>query len=66
MAILPVSQVLRTRPPRHRVAIPQQPQLKQPPKTLVKILARSNGRIKIYGSFETLLKSSRPDLLFTK
>jgi hypothetical protein len=32
-----VSQVLPTRPPRHRVAIPQQPQWKQPPQTLVKI-----------------------------
>jgi len=59
----PVSEVLPTRPSRHRVAIPQQPQWKQPPKTLVKIWAWSNRRIKIYGSFETLHKSSRPDLI---
>ena len=61
-----VSQVLPTRPPRHLVAIPQQPHWKQPPQTLVKIWARSNGRNKIYGYFGTLPKSSRPDLLFTK
>jgi hypothetical protein len=58
-----VSEVLPTRPSRHRVAIPQQPQWKQPPKTLVKIWAWSNRRIKIYGSFETLHKSRRPDLI---
>jgi hypothetical protein len=31
-----------------------------------KNLSAINGRIKIYGSYETLLKSSRPDLLFTE
>jgi len=55
----PFSEVLPTGPSRHRVAIPQQPQWKQPPKTLVKIWGWSNRRVKIYGSFETLHKSSR-------
>ena len=37
-----VSEVLPTGPSRHRVAIPQQPQWKPPPKTLVKFWVWSN------------------------
>jgi hypothetical protein len=47
----------RPNPP-HRVAIPHQPQRKWALKTLVKLLGRSNGRIKSYGPFEPLLSSS--------
>jgi hypothetical protein len=45
----------------HSIATPR----KQPPKTPVKIWARSNGWIKSYGLFELILKFARPDILVT-
>jgi hypothetical protein len=62
----PVSHVWSTRPPRHRVAIPEQPKGKRPPETRAKIWKRSNGQIESYGHFDQLVKSSQPDLLVTE
>jgi len=47
--------VWSTRHPRHRVGIPYIPHGNQPLETPVKILAWSNGRIKCYGPFESIL-----------
>jgi len=43
--------------PLQRVGIPYVIQGKQPPETVVKLGARSNGRIKSYGSFQLLFRS---------
>ena len=48
-----------TRPPIHRVGIPQVIQWKRPLETTVKLLARSNGRIKRYAPFSCYFSLAR-------
>jgi hypothetical protein len=53
-----------TTPPIHRVGILSVMQGKRPPKTTVKLWARSNGRIKSYGPIQLLFWSgaTRPPI----
>jgi hypothetical protein len=62
----PVTQVWQSRPPCHRVTIPQKIHEKWPTETREKIWARSNSRIKSYCHFDPLLNFGRPDLLVTE